>query len=394
MTKLAEIRTRIGNITTLQAEEEGEAKRYRVNLIPLDEETEDGRIFEELEWREPPLPLMATKETSVGHMGAVFVGNLRDFKKEEFEGTDWVTAEVDWDDEDETALDFKRLVDQGKLTAISADVAILDYDLDIEFDEDGFIENMRLVVHLGKVLGATIVPMPAFEKAGFAASADEDHVRPPAEWFENPELDRLTPLRVDGDRVYGHLAPWNECHVGIPNACVTAPHNESNYQLFLAAEIETDDGEKVPVGQITLAGGHADRGLNARKAAAHYDDTRAAIADIAVGEDEHGIWFSGAIRPSATDMDRRMLSASKLSGDWRPFKGDLELVAVLCVNSPGFPIARSLVAAGKQEALLMTGVVPDHEQQLAGHVEKLESLVERIEYREMVAEAKALTAGA
>ena len=86
---------------------------------------------------------------------------------------------------------------------------------------------------------------------------------------------------------------------------------------------------------------------------AHYDNTGTAVADVAVGEDEFGIWVAGAIRPGATPSQVEALSRSSLSGDWRRIGGNLELVAALSVNTPGFPLA--VVASGRVEALVASG---------------------------------------
>jgi len=51
----------------------------------------------------------------------------------------------------------------------------------------------------------------------------------------------------------------------------------------------------------------------------------------------------------------RAARASAPSGDWRPIKGSLELVAVCQVNVPGFPIARARVASGQVMALVAAG---------------------------------------
>src|SRR5574341_208430 len=47
---------------------------------------------------------------------------------------------------------------------------------------------------------------------------------PPRAWFDNPKLTKATPLRITDDgRVYGHLATWRTCHLGVGNRCVMAP---------------------------------------------------------------------------------------------------------------------------------------------------------------------------
>lgn len=81
----------------------------------------------------------------------------------------------------------------------------------------------------------------------------------------------------------------------------------------------------------------------------HYDNTGFQVAHVAVGEDEFGIWFSGALMPSVTEEQKRILRATPLSGDWRPFGGSLELVAALAVNQPGFTMAPVSLAASGDE---------------------------------------------
>lgn len=383
--KIVQVLVAGGMIQRLEVEsdepEGSTVESYRIVMIPLNVETDDGRIFEQLDWRDPPLPMMATDKTSYGHEGAVLVGNFDNITTEEIDGVEWMVATPTWDT-DEEAAEFRRMVDEGMLRGWSADVAIIDADFDVTYDEDGFIEDMLLIVHEGKILGGTIVPMPAFEGTkiepeGIAASL-EIPTQPPAELFSDPGLERLTPITVEGIHVFGHLAPWNECHTGIQDVCTVAPRSASDYALFLAGQIETDDGKKVSAGQITLAGGHAGRGMNWKAAAAHYDETRSAVADVTVGEDDFGIWFSGAIRPGVTEEQIRMLEASKLSGDWRSYKGSHELVAMLCVNSPGFPIARALVASGEQQGLILHGAVPEIYESLAHRLERAVDVIEQL----------------
>lgn len=178
---------------------------------------------------------------------------------------------------------------------------------------------------------------------------------PPAEWYQNPGFDRPTPITVTADgRVKGHIATWTTDHIGLPPG-TKPPRSRTDYAFFKTGVVTTDDGSDVPVGQITLAGGHAPMTADAAKAVAHYDDTASSVADVTVGEDEHGIWVSGGIRPGVDDEKIRALRASAPSGDWRPIDGALELVAVCQVNTPGFPIARAMVASGELTALVAAG---------------------------------------
>jgi 2'-5' RNA ligase len=191
----------------------------------------------------------------------------------------------------------------------------------------------------------------------------EDRTVLPAAWFSDPGLTGPTPITVTEDgRVYGHLATWGTCHIGIQDTCVTAPPSKSQYGYFRTGVVLTDSGE-VPVGSLTMDTGHAPLSARARAAAAHYDNTGAVVADVAAGEDAHGIWVAGAMRSGLDEQQVARFRASALSGDWRSIQGHLELVGALAVNVPGFPIPRAAFASDSthgQTALVAAGVVnPD-----------------------------------
>lgn len=194
---------------------------------------------------------------------------------------------------------------------------------------------------------------------------DEETAALPAAWFKNPNLDGPTPVTVTPEgRVYGHVALWETCHIGYGlsvkqgSDCVAPPTSVSKYAYFLTGVVDTDDGE-IPTGVLTMGTGHAPERLRATPAAAHYDNTGMAVADVNVGEDDYGIWFSGAMRSGLTPEDVRAFKASSLSGDWRTIQRHHEMVAALVVNVPGFPIPRRSMAAsgGRQTALVAAGVI-------------------------------------
>jgi hypothetical protein len=184
--------------------------------------------------------------------------------------------------------------------------------------------------------------------------------KPPAEWFADPALDAATAVTVTPDgRVYGHAAAWGTCHTGMPGRCVEPPRAQDGYSWFLLGSVECSDGFEACVGQITMGTGHADLRAGVHAASRHYDNTGSVVADVAVGEDEHGIWVAGAIRPDADEDAVRALKGAKLSGDWRSVNGQYRLVALLAVNVPGFPVerARALAASGCGVALVAAGVL-------------------------------------
>lgn len=198
----------------------------------------------------------------------------------------------------------------------------------------------------------------------------------PGGYFKDPEFIGPTPFTVTEDgRVYGHVATWDTCHIGLPigdqeGECTTAPHSSTNYAFFLTGEVLTDLGP-VNVGQITMGGGHAKDRASLRAAIGHYDSTSTAVADVTAGEDEYGIWVAGVLRPNVTDEQVHELRAAAISGDWRqvkPGRDDMELIAALAVNVPGFPIPRPsmLVASSGERLSLTAAAIPLADGQDAG----------------------------
>lgn len=200
--------------------------------------------------------------------------------------------------------------------------------------------------------------MEAVRALAASAASAAPAVAPPSEWFADPELAHLTPLVVTDDgRVYGHAAGWDSCHTGFPDVCVTPPASNTDYGFFHLKSVVCADGSDVAVGTITLEAPHANQSLGLVDATSHYDNTGTAAADVAVGEDEHGIWVAGALRPGMSPQAIRELRGAALSGDWRNYEGNLELVALLAVNVPGFPVPRpsARVASGVMQTLIAAG---------------------------------------
>lgn len=167
-------------------------------------------------------------------------------------------------------------------------------------------------------------------------------IAPPKAWFEVPEPNGPTPIQIDDDgRVYGHIATYDQCHIASPageGVCIMAPRSRSGYAYFHTGSVKTAEGSVVPTGRLTMNGPHADPKLNMANAAAHYDNTTLAWADVRAIDGRHGIWVCGALRPDITASEVRTLRASPLSGDWRRTAGNLEMILALSVNGPGFPV--------------------------------------------------------
>lgn len=221
------------------------------------------------------------------------------------------------------------------------------------------------VQDVGGSYGATVLVQE--QTAPLTASAIP--VKPPSEWFQKPNLLKVSPLTITSSgQVFGHIAAWHTNHIGVAGS-VKPPKSRSDYAFFRTGVVETESGDMVDVGQITLSGGHASLHADARGAVAHYDSTESAVMDVAAGEDRHGIWVAGALRPGVTPEQIRTIRASSVSGDWRPINGNLELVAVCAVNCPGFPIPRARTADGSPIALVAAGIEPIVEQAMYARAE-------------------------
>jgi hypothetical protein len=339
---------------------------YLAWLAPIGVETNDGsvdfvRVFRDLGWREPPLPLTFS-DSEMAHDDAVFVGNLVDFAKRDRDGTEWVVATVEWDVDDE-ATEARRLVDEGKVRGVSVHLS----DMEAEFvcteeSDEGWCVSGVLDVATARIAAATIVLIPAFEAAeiepvaaiGESLASFHEGVRagltaaslrkPPRDWFDDPQLAGPTPVTVTDDgRVFGHLALWGTCHRGYTGVCITPPRDGTDYADFHAnSHLECEDNVVVAVGCITMDAEHAGPNAGRADAARHYADTALTVAYVRAGEDTHGVWVSGALRPGVTDDQIDTLRRHQLSGDWRPHGDRHSLIAALVVNVPGFPIAASI----------------------------------------------------
>jgi hypothetical protein len=356
-----------------------------------------------------------------GHGGATISGRIDTLERvdaaamvDEATGEPYGTGVFAWVGEGEFTTDdvgqrTEELVRSRALRGVSVDLTAVESELEVlEEDEDGWPTDWLDTVTAGEIAAATVCATPAFRgctieilgddaeaepAATDEAAAARDAValaaagapslpawrivndgpgcepctspaaaglatamtaaggplHPPTAWFADPGLTEPTPLTVlDDGRVFGHWASWGSCHVGQPGACVTPPHSGTDYSYFHVGALRTAEGGDVAVGHLTIEGPHAD--LRASTAAG---------ADVRAGEDAHGIWVAGAVRPDVTAEQLRVARSSPLSGDWRRVGTGLEMVAALSVNTPGFvvPRPRALAASGVPVALVAAGAM-------------------------------------
>lgn len=389
------------------AQEEAVSRKWTGVLMPLGENTDDGRRMAadaDVEVRALPLPLMWQRQTSGGHTDAFTVGAIHTAEvvdgqlvatgvlfdtAEAREAAEQITAGVTAPSVDYVDRQWRMVGDDGAELSEETLIAIMSGE---DTETVAVMESTAVTI-----LGATLVAVPAFgttsltleggdsdedegevvgaevtDEGGdqIAASADlEDRMALlaaaytprvfSADLFTDPHLTGPTPLSVDAEtgRVTGHIAVWGTCHMGVRDACVTPPRSATGYALFHTSEVETTEGP-LGVGRLTVGGGHADESAGVQAATAHYDNAASTWALVRAGEDEFGIWVAGVIDPTASATAVAQGASCPVSGDWRRHGGNLELVAALGVVSPGFPVPRGARdVQGRDTALVAAGAL-------------------------------------
>lgn len=327
------------------------------------EQTSDYRIVEEgaLTWRNPPLTL------TINHDPDRIAGRIDTIRRE---GAS-IVGDVVFDLDGVEGAEAARMVDGGFLRGVSMELGdvVAEYECIAE-DEDGFCTQELMRVIEGRVGAVTLTPFQALESAEVVSVASMSFtasslllaspIEAPAALFADPVFDGPTPLIVDPEsrRVYGHVAYWGVCHRGINDRCVLAPRSSNGYAHF-GKPRQTTDGAVLRVGPLSLDGLHAPasvRGLDAR--VRWYEDTTTVAADVAIGEDEHGVWVSGRLRSYVTGEQVERLAGAEVSGDWWDGKNLCFLHAVV---TPGFVSTKVTVGPDGDVVALaasFTGRVP------------------------------------
>lgn len=371
--------------------------------------TGDGREFAPgaLAWADLPVPLRWNIEDSHGGEARTKAVNVGRIDKVWRDGEKIMGAGVLDLSDDNGRRAYDKIKGQF-LRGVSIDADSIG-DADVEFvwpedansgaeggDEDDLFEMLfaqpeKVIYHGGRIRAATLVDIPAFAEAYIALLDEAGAVvaggqpvgaeaikaaepapvrpravtasvtelwRPPAAWFTDPKLSLPTPITItDEGRIYGHAAQWGTCHIGQEGTCIQPPREDA-HPYYRTGEVVCEGGERMAVGQITVGTGHAPLNMGASPAAEHYDNTGTAVADVAVGNDQHGIWIAGSVRPGADPLKvYELQAAGQVSGDWRRIGGQLRLVGLLAVNVPGFPVPkmRARVASGQPQALVAAG---------------------------------------
>lgn len=174
-------------------------------------------------------------------------------------------------------------------------------------------------------------------------------VRPPLDYFTYQGADKHGALTIEepdefGIRhTYGYAAEWGVCHIGYDGRCVEAPVDTRDFADFHLGYTRLANGEKINTGVITYKVDHRDAEtiLTETPEQSHFDNIAHAWAQVRLGMDEHGIWFSGTVLPGISEEDITLIEATgQVSGEWK--YGALR--ALQAVNVPGYPVIRSSAA--------------------------------------------------
>lgn len=356
-------------------------------------DTDDGRIIElnQVGHRDLPVPFHVQTQIQPGHDTAECCGRIESIvriplsefeRRAEFDLSDTrEDAVIIWGegtlDGSEHADNAKRMLENGAGVSLDGlrysgnlwnkeDMSIVVID---EEDLSEVLSKVERGEYLrgisGDIAGVTVVGTPAYKEAKVLVAsaqlrfggarvltASAAPVKPPKSWFEDPQFTELTPLTITKEgRVYGHLADWDGCHVGLQGVCVPPYRSSTDYAYFNTGALMTEEGKEVTVGKImfSMAGaGHAPEHLAYTEAQGWYDDATKVGAFVHAGADTFGTWLAGSLRPGLSEIEVQHLRSHPPSGDWRPIRPhdyNSELLAALCVPVGGFPIARRALVA-------------------------------------------------
>lgn len=344
--------------------------------------TSDGRMLAadiNLTFRDTPMPLQWCEEMEGGHYGSVTVGVIESisYSKGEVRGSGYMLNS-------ENALKAIDLISHGVCNP-SVDLGGDDFEM-VAMYEDGTVvteENydpdrkIYATTTTAEVMATTIVAIPAFGETRIALNEQresraktlvaaaiaeiEPRVRAydPA-LFEDPKLDRPTPPTMNNEtgRIYGHLAEFGKPYRG--GSGESTPRNRNGYANFHTSQVQLTNGKQLSVGRLTVEGGHAptQRGVTVATARAHYDNVCTAFGLVRVGEDRHGIWFSGVPAPGVDPDVFQAGMTAPLSGDWRDCGQGLDMIGAHAVNTPGFPIYSAVTGPGGRDLALVASFSP------------------------------------
>lgn len=200
-------------------------------------------------------------------------------------------------------------------------------------------------------IAASATATAYFDDPGFGVPGSDDRLR------YDPDAGKWScPPTIDGEHFFGHVAPMGLCLRGRADRCVTPP--EGDLEGFMRSYAPAAGGLRTGVVTLTDRSdhGHSTVGIGSVEATKWYDSVGRGVADVRVGRDAYGIWFSGMIRPGTSKNDRYALAASDVSGHWEMgLRGVPMLCGLPAVNVGGYPkgyltaaeVALGIAASGR-----------------------------------------------
>jgi 2'-5' RNA ligase len=161
----------------------------------------------------------------------------------------------------------------------------------------------------------------------------------PAEWFREPTPEELPPgsggVHYANGRVYGWVAQAGVPHAVHGRKVQIEKLGRLDFSHFLRAKFRLDDGSEVAAGTITMNVGHHRDGWQCETAACQFDDSGTVGGIVTVGQNEGGLWFSGAAAPWLSEWDLNVFRACQPSYHMtQGSDGAWQLKAVLTVPVP------------------------------------------------------------
>lgn len=235
----------------------------------------------------------------------------------------------------------------------------------------GRLEEVR--AHVDEELGED--SMESMEASAWAAMADLPPM--PAAWFREPTAQELPPggpgVNYSNGRVFGWVAQSDEPHAGYAKKITIRDLGRIDTTHFLRQRFTLDDGSSVKAGAFTMNVGHHRDGAECETSSCQFDDTRTVAGIVTVGQNERGIWFSGAAAPWLAEWDRTVFMGTQPSYHMkRGQDGRWQLRAVLAVPVPGHssPLLASAVVERSQMALTAAATMVDVERAVIAEQER------------------------
>jgi len=360
-------------------------------LAAIDHTRADYRAFGEFSWREGH---HALKFDHNGSDAPVVIGHVERYEK--VQGYNMAIGVIY---DTVIAREVAMMAASGSLSGVSAEPGGVSR---VEIHEDAGPDDVQLTFHEYEIGALAVVDIPGFKDCGIfelelaetgaeapqlsmVASADVggDLVEAedtdvdddfgfagliasgsaiksyPSEAFLMPESPVPMPLTVFEDLSFcGHLAIYGTCHTAYKDRCVRPPKSSLGYTPAHQGTALLDTGAQLRVARISIGSNHAALGLSPRATADFYEKSSFGVGMARFQDASLGIWASGHIAHAASDNQIQQFADAAWSGDWRKIRRSLELVGVLSVNIPGFPMPdpEMWVAENEQTALVASGV--------------------------------------